>query len=304
MENIDFQNAQQRDALQAYMSRTLGEALQLVSVEQFTASTRSAPWQVVVKGGYMERAYVLRIGNNIEAHEVTVMQALARIPEIPSPRVYGWDPSGDAFGVPCFLCDYVDGESLLQPMLAGEDWAVDLYLRTVLQLNAITREHLSALGCDLQSGSSAMEDLDNAHQFFLGRPSALTDQVYEHLAEQIPTFHEPCFSNGDLWLDNLLVRDKQLMGVIDFEQAGFSDPVYEFLLPFFNEPRLRGRGIEERYCQALGVDPACLRWYHGLEYYDTLHYVEKNGKAFNQYSSGRLRAALKDWLDQDPSTSS
>ena len=127
-------------------------------------------------------------------------------------------------------------------MLEGEDWAVDLYLWTVLQMNAITREQISALGCSLPPNRSAMEELENAHQFFQSHPSALVDEVYGQLASQIPQFHDPCFSNGDLWLDNLLVKDKRLVGVIDFEQAGFSDPVYEFLLPFFNEPRSARQG--------------------------------------------------------------
>ncbi len=72
------------------------------------------------------------------------------------------------------------------------------------------------------------------------------------------------FSNRDLWLDNLIVRDRQLVGVIDFENAGFSDPFYEILLPFIVSSELRGRGIEQRYCQCMGFDDGVLYWYHGL----------------------------------------
>jgi len=296
MENFDFQSSHQKDTLQAYVSRALGKALRLVSAEQFAVSTRSAPWHIVAASDSGTSDFVLRLGEKIGEREVNVMQALALIPEIPTPRVFGWEPDGRTFGVPCFLCDFIDGESLLRPLLEGEEWAADLYLQTVLQLNAISREQISRLGCSLPADRSAMEELENAHQFFQDHPSALVEQVYEQLAGQIPQFHDPCFSNGDLWLDNLLVKDKRLVGVIDFEQAGFSDPVFEFLLPFFNEPRLRGRGLEKRYCEALGLDPACLRWYHGLEYYDALHYVEKSGKAFSQYSSDRLRTELELWL--------
>jgi aminoglycoside phosphotransferase (APT) family kinase protein len=299
MENYDFQSSFQKDTLQAYVSRSLGKALRLVSAEQFAVSTRSAPWHIVAASDSGTSDFVLRLGKNIGQREVSVMQALAHIPEIPTPCVFGWEPDGRTFGVPCFLCDFIDGESLLRPLLEGEEWAADLYLRAALQLNAITREQLSRLGCSLPASISAMEELEDAYQFFQSHPSVLVDEVYEQLVKQIPYFHEACFSNGDLWLDNLLVKDKQLVGVIDFEQAGFSDPVHEFLLPFFNEPRLRGRGIEERYCVALGLDPTCLRWYHGLEYYHALHYVEKSGEAFNQYSSDRLRTELELWLATD-----
>jgi aminoglycoside phosphotransferase (APT) family kinase protein len=106
------------------------------------------------------------------------------------------------------------------------------------------------------------------------------------------------FSNGDLWPDNLIVRDQQLAGVIDFTNAGFSDPIYEFLLPFFVAPELRGRGIEERYFRRMGFDPDTLSWYHGLEYFDTWHWVRSTGEPFVQYTAERLVAALERWLDE------
>ena len=67
-----------------------------------------------------------------------------------------------------------------------------------------------------------------------------------------PDLPEIHFSNGDLWPENLLVRDRRLVAVIDWQHAGFSDPIFEFLLPFFLVPELRGRGIEERYCERMG----------------------------------------------------
>jgi aminoglycoside phosphotransferase (APT) family kinase protein len=74
-------------------------------------------------------------------------------------------------------------------------------------------------------------------------------------------------------LDNLIVRYGRLAGVIDFLGAAFSDPVYEFLLSFFVSPELKGRGMEKRYCRQIGVEPAILHWYHGLEFFETWHYV-------------------------------
>ena len=42
----------------------------------------------------------------------------------------------------------------------------------------------------------------------------------------MPILQGARFSNGDLWLDNQIIRNRQLVGVIDFENAGFSDPIY------------------------------------------------------------------------------
>jgi aminoglycoside phosphotransferase (APT) family kinase protein len=92
-------------------------------------------------------------------------------------------------------------------------------------------------------------------------------------------------------LDNLLVRDRQLVGVIDFENTGFRDPFYEFLLPFIVSSELRCREIEQRYCQCVGFDYGVLYWYHGFEYIDTWHWVRSTGDPFNQYNKQNLSEA-------------
>ena len=85
--------------------------------------------------------------------------------------------------------------------------------------------------------------------------------------------------------------------MIDFENAGFSDPIYEFLLSFFVRPELKGRGIETRYCQRMGFDPAVLPWYHGLKFYDTMHWVLKTGQPFEHHTVDSLCRDLESWLD-------
>ena len=87
-------------------------------------------------------------------------------------------------------------------------------------------------------------------------------------------------------------------GVIDFENTGFSDPIYEFLLPFFVSPGLCGRGVERRYCERMGFDPDLLGWYLGLEYFDTWHWVKVTGEPFEHYTEEVLQKALDEWLEE------
>lgn len=278
-----------------YLSRSLASRVRLIHAEPLTASTRAAPWRLDAEVNGVLRRYVLRLGSRRSEHEYTVLCAMESVP-IPTPRAYGWDPTGETFGEPCFLCDFIEGESLLGPMLAGERWAEDLYLDTVCALQGITREQLSALGLELAEAETAQDVLEGAYEYFRANPHPLADAVYARLSETMPSLPTVRFSNGDLWLDNLVVRDRQLAGVIDFESAGFSDPVYEFLLSFFVSPELRGRGIEARYCRRMGFDPAALSWYHGLEYLDTWRWVMSTGEPFVHYSAENLPVALENWL--------
>ena len=99
-----------------------------------------------------------------------------------------------------------------------------------------------------------------------------------------------------LWLENFIARDKKLAGVIDFRGAAFSDPVFELLRSFFAEPGLQGRGIEARYCQRIGINPAVLHWYHGLEFLDTWRWVSLSGKGFVHHTAESLEKDIKNWL--------
>ncbi|UCC62848.1 MAG: phosphotransferase [Anaerolineae bacterium] len=292
-----FNPNEHRPQCERYLSRCLGGDVRFVGAEPLAKSTRDAPWRLDVEVDGMARSYVLRLDARRAEHEYEVLQAMESLP-IPTPCVYGWDPEGEALGVPCFFSDFIAGESLLKYVLAGEPWAEALYVETACALQAVTREQVASVAHRFGDGETAEDFLGNACTYFRANPHPLAEAVYARLKGTMPALPMVRFSNGDLWLDNLIVRGRQLAAVIDFENAGFSDPIYEFLLPFFVCPELRGRGIEERYCQRMGFNPESLPWYRGLEYFDTWHWVLKTGRSFVHHTAASLAAALQCWLDK------
>jgi aminoglycoside phosphotransferase (APT) family kinase protein len=293
-----FDPHEHRSQCEQYLSQFLPGRARLIHAEALTKSTRDAPWRLDVELDGAARSYVLRVGSRSVEHEYAVLHAMESIP-IPTPRAYGWDPGGQALGAPSFFSDFVAGESLLKHMLAGEPWAEELYVDTVCALQALTWEQLSDVRHRFGDGETAADVLDAAYAHFQEHPHPLADAAYAKLKDTMPALPTVRFSNGDLWPDNLIVREKQLVGVIDFENAGFSDPIFEFLLPFFVSPELRGRGIEQRYCQRIDFDAGLLPWYHGLEYFDTWRWVASTGEPFVQHTEDSLVAALELWLGQD-----
>jgi aminoglycoside phosphotransferase (APT) family kinase protein len=287
----------ERSRCEAYLSRALGGQARLVGAEALVQSTRAAPWRLGVELDGVARSYVLRLDEGRGEHEYHVLRAMESIP-IPTPRAYRWDPQGAALGVPCFVCDFVAGESLLPHMLAGEAWAEALYIDTACALQAVTWEQVARVARRFGDGETAEDVLERSYEYFRSHPHPLAEAVYARLKGTMPALPALRFSNGDLYPDNLIVCDRQLVGVIDFENAGFSDPIYEFLLPFFVCPELRGRGTEERYCRRMGFDPDSLHWYHGLEYLETWCWVLETGKSFVQHTAESLSADLTLWLDQ------
>ncbi|MGD2207410.1 MAG: phosphotransferase [Anaerolineae bacterium] len=282
-----------------YLSHCLDGGVRLLHAEQLVRSTRDAPWRLDVEVDGRARSYVLRLDSRGIEHEFEVLRAMESV-AIPTPRAYGWDPEGKALGVRCFFYEFVEGESLLAPMLAGEPWAEALYIDTACALQAVTREQLATVAHRFGRDQTGKSFLKAAREFFKANPHPVAAAAYAKLKDTMPPLPAVRFSNGDLWPDNLIVRDQQLVGIIDWTNAGFTDPIYEFLLPFFVRPELRGRGLEERYCRLMGFDPAALPWYRGLEYFDTWHWVLKTGEPFEHYTVDRLAAALTHWLDHGP----
>jgi aminoglycoside phosphotransferase (APT) family kinase protein len=291
-----FNPNEHRARCEQYLGRFLGGSVRLVRAEMMAKSTRAAPWRLDVEVGGEARAYVLKLDPRRMEREYRILRAVESLP-IPTPRAYGWDPAGEALGVPCFFEDLVAGESLLGPMLAGEPWAEELYIETACALQSIAREQLATVDGWLGSESAA-DVLDDAYAYFKANPHPIADAAYARLRATLPALPAPRFSNGDLWPDNLIVHDGQLAGVIDWALAGFSDPIFEFLLPFFLRPGLRGRGIEARYCRRMGFDPGLLSWYHGLEFFDSWRWVQLTGEPYEQHTDASLQADLACWLEE------
>ena len=124
------------------------------------------------------QSYVLRLDSGRGEHEYEILRAMASIP-IPTPRVYGWDPEGKALGIPCFFSDFVAGESLLKPMLAGQSWAEELYIDTACALQAVTREQLASVAHRFGSGVTAEDFLETAYEYFKAHPHPLAEALYK-----------------------------------------------------------------------------------------------------------------------------
>jgi aminoglycoside phosphotransferase (APT) family kinase protein len=280
-----------------YLSRFLGAPVKLIGATQLTQSSRAAPWRLDVAINGLEKAYVLQLDARGLEYEYRVLKAMEATP-IPTPHPYGLDLHGEALGVPCFFSEFIEGESLLAPMLAGETWAEAIYLDAVCALQALTATELGEAAQHIEQ-ETAEDVLEDAYAHFQANPHPLAEAMYRTLKSAAPAFPAPRFSNGDLWLDNFLVQDQKLAAVIDFQGAAFSDPIYEFLLSFFVAPALRRRGIEERYCQHIGVDPAILHWYHGLEFFDIWRWVLRTGKDFVGHTAESLETKIQRWLGGD-----
>jgi aminoglycoside phosphotransferase (APT) family kinase protein len=159
--------------------------------------------------------------------------------------------------------EFIEGESLRDALVRGVSWAEDVYLDAVCMLQGVSRAQLGSTGDAFGDGSTACDTLDwVAERFPRYTSDPLVDTVYRRLRRTIPPLPEVRFGNGDLSPGNMIVRDGKLAGIVDFEFAGFFDPLYEFMAPFGWCPELRDKGLEERYCKRTGFPLKVINWYH------------------------------------------
>lgn len=276
-----------------YFSEGLGGQVEILNAAALDESTRAAPWRFDLLLDGKPHSVVLRLDARTSEKEYQILEAVSRFP-IPTPAVYGLDREGETLGEPCFFMDFIEGEPLLDGLLAGEGWAEDLYIDAVVSLISPPEELLAVLPEWLEH-ESASDVLEAARQKLKRQSDDLAERVYHRLHASMPDLPPVQFSNGDLYPANFLVKDKELVAVIDFANASYSDPVFEFLLAFFIHPELCGRGIEERFCRLVGVDPTVLPWYHVLEFYDLWGYLAGTEDTFAGYDAENIRKILAKW---------
>jgi len=291
---MNYDPLKDKTRCEKYLSRALNNSVKLVNAIPLKKSTRNAPIKLTVEQSGEFKSYVLRYDSRNLEHEYNVLKAIENL-SLCTPCVYGWDPDKGILEKPSFIMDFIEGDSLLKYLKQKEKWAEDLFIETTLDLQSVTHSQLSTFADQIQE-ESALDVLETAHKYFTENPEPLAEIVYNTLKSDIPPLPDLKFSNGDLYADNILVKDKKLSGIIDFEHAGFSDPIYEFLLTFFIHTDLRGQGIEERFCREIGYDSVYLDWYYGLEYFDIWHWVAKLKKPFEQYNEENLKQHIKIWL--------
>ena len=185
--------------------------------------------------------------------------------KLKTPKVMGLDENGSSFGIPCFLEESLKGRTLYNSLKIKEKWADELFIKSISEIQHITKEELG-------DPAKELKEAEEIKDFFLRvkkevqqlTKGPLISLVLEKLTAGVPGRIAACFGNGDFNPKNFLAKDKQLSGILDFEFAGFFDPLYQFLLPLEKYPLLKNRGLEEEYCKQMGLDFKMVDWYRGL----------------------------------------
>jgi aminoglycoside phosphotransferase (APT) family kinase protein len=141
---------------------------------------------------------------------------------LPVPRPYDYDQSGTILSTPYIVIEFIDGETDFTPN-DTESYVVQLAIRLAelhsLQLYSSDRANLP-------------EQILRYNTLASERPLLIDDTLHEGhiraiLESSLPLQqHNPtALLHGDYWPGNILWRDGQLVGIIDWEDAALGDPL-------------------------------------------------------------------------------
>ncbi|MFH1075081.1 MAG: phosphotransferase [Candidatus Firestonebacteria bacterium] len=262
--------------VEKYISSALELPVEFILALPVKESGRTLPWKVEVASGDKRLFILLKtpkpekedLSDTADKYDFFRQYRLLKQLEttkLKTPKVWGLDEKGSAFGIPCFLEESLKGRVLYNFLKMKEEWAENLFIKAIIEVQKIKREDLGELSGELGEDTGIKDFFfrvkQDIRQFSKG---PLISRTLEELTDNLPVQIPPCFGNGNFNPKNFIVKDKNLTGIIDFESAGFFDPLYEFLLPFERYPLLKNRGLEEAYCKQMGFEAGIINWYRGI----------------------------------------
>ncbi|HEY7358724.1 MAG TPA: phosphotransferase, partial [Ktedonobacterales bacterium] len=157
----------------------------------------------------------------IAADEFRLLQVLRAV-GLPAPTPYYLDQSGEIFDTPYLVIEYIEGQTEFAP--AHLD---DFLIQFAAQLARIhqvdgARPDIAFLPRQAEKYARKLrERLANLDE------SLQEGQIRDVLAAAwpLPQRNPLTLLHGDFWPGNLLWRDGQLVGVIDWEDAALGDPL-------------------------------------------------------------------------------
>lgn len=166
----------------------------------------------------------LKSNSHIAKDELRLLNML-QVAKIPAPKPYFADESGKVLPTPYIVIEFIEGRSLNEPASL---------LNCVREMGAILAKIHSS-----KFSEGDLSFLPNQEQVvaeqIAKRPTKLDDALSERrIRDALDQMWPPVQENksvllhGDFWPGNIMWTNDQIVAVIDWEDAGFGDPLSDF----------------------------------------------------------------------------
>ena len=265
--------------LQPWIDEFVPEAGKINSIEQFKGGQSNPTYKIVTesKNLVLRRKPPGKLLPSAHAvdREYKVITALYET-DVPVPKTYGLCEEDDVAGTAFFVMDFLDGDLFWDPMipsLSNQD-RTEIYQnknKTLALLHGVDYKKIGLEDYGKPGNYVARQVSRWSKQYRASETDDIEamNNLIDWLPKNIPDDDETSIVHGDYRLDNMILKNNQVMGILDWELSTLGHPIADFSYhclswrtqeAFWDQAKLKELGVPsekeymDMYCENTGKD--------------------------------------------------
>ena len=265
--------------LQPWIDEYVPNAGKIKAIEQFKGGQSNPTYKIITesKNLVLRRKPPGKLLPSAHAvdREYKVITALYET-DVPVPKTYGLCEDDDVAGTAFFVMDFLDGDLFWDPMIpsmTNRD-RTEIYKnknKTLAKLHSVDYKKIGLEDYGKPGNYVARQVSRWSKQYRASETDNIEamNNLIDWLPKNIPDDDETTIVHGDYRLDNMILKNNEVVGILDWELSTLGHPIADFSYhclswrtqeAFWDEAKLKKLGIPsekeymEMYCENSGKD--------------------------------------------------
>ena len=265
--------------LQPWIDEYVPNAGKIKAIEQFKGGQSNPTYKIITesKNLVLRRKPPGKLLPSAHAvdREYKVITALYET-DVPVPKTYGLCEDDDVAGTAFFVMDFLDGDLFWDPMIPSmtNTDRTEIYKnknKTLAKLHSVDYKKIGLEDYGKPGNYVARQVSRWSKQYRASETDNIEamNNLIDWLPKNIPDDDETTIVHGDYRLDNMILKNNEVIGILDWELSTLGHPIADFSYhclswrtqeAFWDQARLKELGIPsereymEMYCENSGKD--------------------------------------------------
>ena len=265
--------------LQSWIDEYVPNTGKIKAIEQFKGGQSNPTYKIITesKNLVLRRKPPGKLLPSAHAvdREYKVITALYET-DVPVPKTYGLCEDDDVAGTAFFVMDYLDGDLFWDPMMPSmtNTDRTEIYKnknKTLAKLHSVDYKKIGLEDYGKPGNYVARQVSRWSKQYRASETDNIEamNNLIDWLPKNIPDDDETTIVHGDYRLDNMILKNNEVIGILDWELSTLGHPIADFSYhclswrtqeAFWDQAKLKELGIPsereymEMYCENSGKD--------------------------------------------------
>ena len=265
--------------LQSWIDEYVPNAGKIKAIEQFKGGQSNPTYKIITesKNLVLRRKPPGKLLPSAHAvdREYKVITALYET-DVPVPKTYGLCEDDDVAGTAFFVMDFLDGDLFWDPMIPSmtNTDRTEIYKnknKTLAKLHSVDYKKIGLEDYGKPGNYVARQVSRWSKQYRASETDNIEamNNLIDWLPKNIPDDDETTIVHGDYRLDNMILKNNEVIGILDWELSTLGHPIADFSYhclswrtqeAFWDQAKLKELGIPsereymEMYCENSGKD--------------------------------------------------